>query len=175
MKVDGLPGAIKPTGYFDPLGFSKGKTLKEMNVYREAELSHGRIAMAACLGWLVQPQFHPMASYLGITHAEDPIKSLYETPVIGWAQVAVFIGLVEWLKIGISKMDGYKAGDYVMSSQWTDNSDAGWLDYQQRELSNGRLAMVAIMGFWIQDLLYGKTSDMLFFPLRQAFEPGQGI
>ena len=55
MKVEGLVGDTAPFGYFDPLGFSKGKTLEQMTSYREAELKHGRMAMAATLGWIVQP------------------------------------------------------------------------------------------------------------------------
>ena len=39
------------------------------------------------------------------------------------------------------------------------------MDYQLKELNNGRLAMFAIMGFWIQDLLFGSAADMLFKPM----------
>merc|ERR1712127_346499 len=47
----GLPGAVAPTGYFDPLGFARsGITLNEIKRNREAELMHGRVAMIACLG-----------------------------------------------------------------------------------------------------------------------------
>ena len=42
-----------PVGFFEPLGFSKGKSDKVMNLYHEAELKHGLVAMAACLGWYV--------------------------------------------------------------------------------------------------------------------------
>ena len=38
MAVDGLVGATKPMGYFDPLGLSKGKSLEQMKQFREAEL-----------------------------------------------------------------------------------------------------------------------------------------
>ena len=51
----GLPGSLAPLGDFDPLGFSQGKSLEQMTSYREAELKHGRIAMAATLGWIAQP------------------------------------------------------------------------------------------------------------------------
>ena len=42
-------------GFFDPVGFSSGKSDEVMYHYREAELKHGRIAMAATLGWIAQP------------------------------------------------------------------------------------------------------------------------
>lgn len=41
----GLPGAVAPTGFFDPLGFAqKGITLNEVKRNREAEVMHGRVA-----------------------------------------------------------------------------------------------------------------------------------
>merc|ERR1712060_942416 len=45
---------------FDPLGCTKGKTVEELGLYREAELAHGRVAMMASLGFLVQEAFHPI-------------------------------------------------------------------------------------------------------------------
>ena len=50
----GLPGAIAPLGAFDPLGFSEGADLLEVNRLREAELTHGRVGMLASAGFLVQ-------------------------------------------------------------------------------------------------------------------------
>jgi hypothetical protein len=42
----GLPGALAPTGYFDPLGFCQaGISLNDVKRYREAEVQHGRVAM----------------------------------------------------------------------------------------------------------------------------------
>jgi hypothetical protein len=42
----GLPGAVAPTGYFDPLGFcQKGISLNDVKRTRESEVMHGRVAM----------------------------------------------------------------------------------------------------------------------------------
>lgn len=40
----GLPGAIEPLGFFDPLELSKDKDLNEIKRLREAEVLHGRVA-----------------------------------------------------------------------------------------------------------------------------------
>merc|ERR1712232_617632 len=49
----GLPGAIAPTGFFDPLGFAQdGIGLNEIKRNREAEVMHGRVAMVASVGYL---------------------------------------------------------------------------------------------------------------------------
>ena len=57
----GLPGALAPFGDgFDPLGLAKDCSLNEMKRYREAEVTHGRVAMLAVLGFLVAESFHPL-------------------------------------------------------------------------------------------------------------------
>ena len=49
-------------GNFDPLGFSEGADVLEMNRLRESELLHGRVGMLASAGFLVQEKFHPLFS-----------------------------------------------------------------------------------------------------------------
>ena len=55
--------------------------------YRVAELKHGRTAMLAALGFIVQPWFHPLAGPLGIKHPEEALTAMRETPILGWVQV----------------------------------------------------------------------------------------
>ena len=59
----GLPGALDPIADgFDPLGFAENADLQQMKQYREAETTHGRVAMLAVLGFLVTEgpvSFHP--------------------------------------------------------------------------------------------------------------------
>merc|ERR1719261_2036592 len=52
-SVEGLPGALAPVGFFDPLGFAEKATDATLKRYREAELAHGRVAMLAVIGFLV--------------------------------------------------------------------------------------------------------------------------
>merc|ERR1711988_1667573 len=50
-----LPRGSAPMGdYFDPLGLSKGKDESELKRFREAEITHSRVAMLAFLGFLFQ-------------------------------------------------------------------------------------------------------------------------
>merc|ERR1719201_1659311 len=88
-------------------------------------------------------------------------------PPAGFLQIFIFIGFLEFLGLKIKENPTYAPGDLLGASELVDNTDAGWVDYQQKELNNGRLAMFAIMGFWIQDLLFGKTGDLLFAPMVQ--------
>ena len=56
----GLPGGANILGEFDPAGFLEGKDKLEVYKFREAELTHGRVAMLASLGFIVQEKFHPL-------------------------------------------------------------------------------------------------------------------
>ena len=49
----GLPGAISPLGFFDPIGFTKDMDLLGVKRFREAEVMHGRVAMMATLGYII--------------------------------------------------------------------------------------------------------------------------
>ncbi|KAL7436240.1 hypothetical protein ACHAXH_004997 [Discostella pseudostelligera] len=153
-------GIIPPAGFFDPLGLSKGKDDATMKYYREAELKHGRVAMAACLGWYlnaggVHPAFNSALP-------NDPLKAMVELPAVGWLQFVLGCGAIEWLGQQIKERPGYEPGDLLGAAYWVDNSDAGWVDYQNKELSNGRLAMLAITGIVYQDVFVGDYGDMMY-------------
>lgn len=153
-------GITAPTGFFDPLGLSKGQSDETMAYYRESELKHGRIAMAACLGWYitssgVHPAFNSELS-------SNPLEAAQQLPAVGWAQFFLGCGAIEWLAEKIKERPGYKAGDLLGAAYWVDDSDEGWVDYQNKEINNGRLAMVAFMGIFTQATLYGDFGDMIF-------------
>eukprot|EP00542_Grammatophora_oceanica_P006775 CAMPEP_0194067496 /NCGR_PEP_ID=MMETSP0009_2-20130614/86586_1 /TAXON_ID=210454 /ORGANISM="Grammatophora oceanica, Strain CCMP 410" /LENGTH=194 /DNA_ID=CAMNT_0038720525 /DNA_START=445 /DNA_END=1029 /DNA_ORIENTATION=- len=157
---DNVIGITAPMGFFDPLGFSAEKSDEVMNLYREAELKHGRVAMAACLGWYitaggVHPAFDSSLS-------SDPLQAAQELPPVAWAQFVAGCGFVEFLTTKIAKMDIYKPGDLLGAATWFDEDDQGWIDYQNKELNNGRLAMLAFMGMLVQDLKFGEYGDQIF-------------
>ena len=86
----GLPGSISPIENFDPLGFADGATLGEMKRYREAEVTHGRVAMLAALGFLVGENFHPLFGTAGtellaidsLTEVRKVLPQFFEIMVI---------------------------------------------------------------------------------------------
>jgi hypothetical protein len=43
FTIDTIPGAIAPTGIFDPLSFAAKADENTLKRYREAELTHGRV------------------------------------------------------------------------------------------------------------------------------------
>mmetsp|Transcript_46728 Transcript_46728/g.52264 ORF Transcript_46728/g.52264 Transcript_46728/m.52264 type:complete len:197 (-) Transcript_46728:276-866(-) len=159
-KEETVVGVTAPMGYFDPLGLSKNKPDHIMNAYREAELKHGRVAMAACLGWYlnaagVHPAFNSSLS-------NDPLEAAKQLPAVGWVQFVLGCGAIEWLAEKIKDRPGYKPGDVLGAAEWVDDSDEGWVDYQNKEINNGRLAMVAIMGMLTQDIQFHQYGDQIF-------------
>ena len=60
FSAPGAVGVTAPFGFFDPLGLTKGLSESELQLRREAELAHGRVAMVGALGFLVQETFHPI-------------------------------------------------------------------------------------------------------------------
>lgn len=62
MRVEGacaeLVGSDIEFPSFDPLKFTKGASPEKVAWYRAAELKHGRVAMLASLGQLVQYYYH---------------------------------------------------------------------------------------------------------------------
>ncbi|KAH8096463.1 chlorophyll A-B binding protein [Aureococcus anophagefferens] len=164
-----LVGITKPMGYFDPLQLSKGKSEADMNQLREYELKHGRVAMAAVFGIIVEPRFHPLADSCHVAHPTDPILAGVELNFAGKAQILGFCAGVEALTYYIKKGDNYKPGDLLGAAYYVaDEEDELWINYQEKELNNGRLAMMAFAGFVTQYLLYGNTDDMLFKPMVKA-------
>jgi light-harvesting complex I chlorophyll a/b binding protein 4 len=159
-KDDAVIGILAPVGFFDPLGLSGSKSDDIMNYYRESELKHGRVAMAACLGWYlnaagVHPAFNSELS-------NNPLEAAQQLPLVGWLQFVLGCGAIEWLAVKIKERPGYVAGDLLGASYWVDNSDEGWVDYQNKEIQNGRLAMLAFMGILTQDVLFNNYGDMIF-------------
>jgi len=152
---------MAPLGFFDPLGFSKVGDEAGFRKLREAELKHGRVAMMASAGLLVQsvaPFGYIEEGPRGIFAATTP-PSLYGFILIFVASGA--LELVFW------KQDPNKdVGDFGDPAGWgIFNNDpdpkrrAEWvLGFKERELNNGRFAMFATIGILTAELLTGKTA-----------------
>lgn len=165
----GLPGAIAPTGYFDPLGFAqKGISLNDIKRYREAEVQHGRVAMLASVGYLAGEFISGPFSITG--PANDQLQ---QVPAPAFALLTLFIGYNEirrakigwvepdlgsWSKTLFTLRDTYYPGDVGFDPLGLKPSDPkAFADMQTRELQNGRLAMLGVAGMCSQELVNHKS------------------
>jgi hypothetical protein len=166
----GLPGNIAPFGDFDPLGFVEGvksgydDPKAEMMRWREAELTHGRVSMLAALGFLVQESFHPL---FGGAIEGAAINQIPQLPSEYWALLITGIGFAEKHRINVgwadpredeSKMQTlkpeYTPGDIGFDPMGLKPKGAKeFREMQEKELSHGRLAMLAAAGFMAQETL----------------------
>merc|ERR1712050_52732 len=175
-------GVQEPVGFWDPLGFTSDGDEAAFKRRRSVELKHGRVCMAATIGYIV-PEYYKFPGYLspsaGVKFADVPngLAALSKVPALGWVQIIFFTGIVEG---GWGVGEDYKNGT---------PGDFGWKvitsdDPAEKEkklaaeLANGRLAMLAIIGMFFQDgLTGGAWGDWALYtdsPLR-AFEGELGV
>jgi len=171
----GLPGAIPPAGQFDPLALLKGRSLSEVYQWREAEIQHARVSMLASAGFLTQEAFHPLGDNLPVLEQIQrlPQALLFAIPtVIGFCETARSQRWTgnEVIRTVIPKSaDGSYLGSYPEAPGYfpgdigfdplglLPEDKAGRRLMQERELSNGRLAMLAAAGFIAQEAATGRT------------------
>jgi len=164
----GLPGGKNILGEFDPAGFLNGKDKLEVYRLREAELAHGRVSMLASLGFIVQEKFHPLFSGDG----GPAIDQIPQLPIWLWGVMLAGIGSAEQTRIakGWAKVDqatgkaasalrvGYYPGDLDFDPLGLKPEDpAEFALMQEKELSHGRLAMIAAAGFLAQEAVTKTT------------------
>jgi hypothetical protein len=112
------PGAVKlaedlnpAIGYFDPLGLATANFWEKGNDFtygwiRQAEIKHGRVAMAAFVGYLVQSSGAHWAfplqggdvayGSLAYTPGLSPPEQWDALPIEARWQIILFIGFLEW-------------------------------------------------------------------------------
>jgi hypothetical protein len=171
FSVDTIPGALDPVGLFDPAGFAAKADEATLKRYREAELTHGRVAMLAVVGFFAGEAVEG-SSFLWDASVSGPaIGHLAQVPNLFWALLVSAIGASEqrraeigWVepkdvpfdKPGLLR-DSYIPGNLGFDPLGLKPSDPEELFLMQtKELQNGRLAMLAAAGFLAQELVDGK-------------------
>merc|ERR1719484_44848 len=158
-------------GAFDPWGFSEGKSLEEMKMYREAEVTHGRVSMLATLGFLAQEKAH----FLFVEPDKDIGPAIRHLDEVRQVSPAFFeglgfvIGCAElyrsqrgWLNPSANGLGDYPRllsqeyypGDIGFDPLGLKPQDADeFAEMATKELQHGRLA---IAGFVAQELVDGS-------------------
>ena len=171
FSLETIPGALAPVGVFDPLGFGAKADEATLKRYREAELTHGRVAMLATVGFLVGEKVEGSSFLFDASIKGPAITHLAQVPPLFWAFLIMGIGAAEQTRAEIGWVDpadvpvdrpGLLRDDYVPGNLGFDplglkpSDPAAFETMQNKELQNGRLAMLAAAGFMAQELADGK-------------------
>jgi len=182
MSKEALATKLNPAiGYYDPLGLAQAEFWDQSNeatygFLRQAEIKHGRVAMFAFCGYIAQANgIHFPYLYGEITSGATPEEQWFNLPVLGRIQIILFIGFLEWWGEfgGTHYMRGGRPGEYPafgdrvpihkipslydplgIAAKNSDEKKAAGLI---KEINNGRLAMIGIMGFVAESKVPGAV------------------
>ena len=153
-----IRGSTKPLENFDPLNLSLSNTGERILFFREAELKHGRIAMVSSLLIPFLDKMDPnVLGIHGFNHLPDKVQLL----IVGHMFIAEFASMFKgwekpWKKLFTLKSD-YQPGDLGFKLSSKSNEEMNIL--MDKELNNGRLAMIGAFGMIAQQLV---TQQHLF-------------
>lgn len=170
-----LDGSMAGDAGFDPLGFAQ--TNADLMNYREAEIKHARLAMLAAAGWPLSELFDKkiaLALHMSpLVDAADRVPSILNgglEKVNPFYWMAVLAGAAAIDVFGIAKS---RSGDesYFPGNLGFDplgmypKTEEGQQRMQLAEIKNGRLAMIAVFGFAIQEFVSkaGVIDETPFF------------
>jgi light-harvesting complex I chlorophyll a/b binding protein 1 len=160
---ENLKGYLGDDVGFDPLRISD---YVPMDYLRESELKHGRICMAAIVGFIAVDQgfvIHPLGQGLSSVQAHDV---LCEKGVMGNALVFIgFAEIVSWL--GIAEMlqgSGRAPGDFGLDGGFLagkSEEQINKLKYQELKVRIGHVVYVARLAVF--DIYLRLCSHLAFF------------
>merc|ERR1712050_158030 len=172
----GMPGATAPMGFWDPVGLSSKCSLGTLLFWREVELKHSRVGMVAFLGILMGEKVAPL---IGAPANVPAAFQLQNTPMENfWLAVLLLVSLPEWNKKEYSYSKIKKTEWWTMEEDGPAEIPAGvipgdygfdplglkpktekdWLEIQNKELNNGRMAMLAAIAIVATEISTGEKN-----------------
>ena len=142
-------GTLAGDANFDPLMIAD--TPEKLAWYREAEVKHARLAMLAAFGWPVSE----IANFGNLLTKDGRAPSLLNGGLgnvngVYWAAV---VGLaIYWEAQGLDKQYGKKS-DYLPGMLGFDPLGADSQSMRAAEITNGRVAMMAITLFALEEAI----------------------
>jgi hypothetical protein len=150
-RPEKLDGSMVGDVGFDPLNLSDVQV--DLTYSRGAEVKHGRIAMLACVGFVIQEYVHlPGAAYAN----PKPLLAPWTVPWGANLQILALAGAVELATY--DKTYGETPWDLGFDPlAFQEGKSKAEMDrLMLGELTNGRLAMLAFVGMVVQTLLFDK-------------------
>jgi len=145
-------GSMMPLGFFDPLGFTTVGDEKGFNKLRASELKHGRVAMMASIGLVGQhfikfPGFEKTPAGLGALGTGEG--------VFGFLGIFVLSAILELAWREDSSKEPGNFGDPFGVNMYTK-------EMREKEISNGRMAMISVLGIFAAEIATGKDAIQQF-------------
>ena len=167
----------------DLFGFFNDIKQTEAQRYADVEITHGRVAMLAALGFLVGEQVEGSSFLFDAQITGPAIDHFQQVPGIAWGLIGAAIFVAEASRVQIAWQDPFMASelfllkpDHVPGDYGFDplglarGKDEEWLnDMKLKEVNNGRVAMVAISGMIAQELVNGLN----LIPADEVLEMGK--
>jgi Chlorophyll A-B binding protein len=154
-------GALMPLGFYDPLGLVDGADQARFDRLRFVELKHGRVAMLAVVGYLVNTagvRFPGNIALDGTKFTDIPsgFAAIPAIPIFGITQIIFTIAFLEALVMKDATGQNDFVGDFrngIPDFGWDKFDAATKLEKRSIELNNGRAAMMGILGLMIHEKL----------------------
>lgn len=168
------PNTIEIGQLWDPLGLAENAGPETLAWYRHAEVKHGRVAMAAFVGWWVVGAGIRLPGQLAtdLDFASIPSKGLEAWDAVpGWGkvQMLLFAGLIEFhdelfhSRRGTHYLRGGIPGKNMVPGLYDPlgfsdkKSEEAKAKGRDREIKNGRLAMLGVAGLYSSVAIEGSV------------------
>mmetsp|Transcript_124867 Transcript_124867/g.216539 ORF Transcript_124867/g.216539 Transcript_124867/m.216539 type:complete len:230 (-) Transcript_124867:126-815(-) len=146
---------------WDPLGLAKSP--EKFERLRYVEVKHGRISMLAVLGHIVAATGYRWPGQLsnGLKFADvkgSGFMALKQLAPLDYAVILAFVGFLE-LRVMKEQVKGEFPGDLrngLFKEGWDGFTDKEKTSKINKELNNGRAAMMGILGLMVHEMLNGK-------------------
>ena len=148
-------GDIAPMGYFDPLKITKNIKEDDVKYLREAELQHSRVAMLSFVSLVALDAFNDDLAINQLSNLNLEQQFPYWFGVFCAEFARMFVG---WENPFVSEENKFSLKDsYQPGNIFGYSDDSYSIEMLNKELSNGRLAMLGTIGYMAQELVQHKA------------------
>lgn len=164
-ELRALATASNPVlGYWDPVGLADSDLFGDGPAQnaawlRQAEIKHGRVAMAAFVGYCVQSRFTWGDGFPSVDLGPEAQWDAL-APELRWS-IILLVGLSEWIDEGNKEMghylNGRDPGRHPLFQKKGKRNEERLARGRVAEINNGRLAMIGIMAFVSQSSVPGAV------------------